>query len=67
MDSRFATLPSHVMWPQATGKVVSVVILMLYPTISHSCLPTSISRAVVRGDASVATLFGLSADIEGFM
>jgi hypothetical protein len=64
MDSRFATLPSHVMWPQATGEVV---MSMLYPTISHSCLPTSISRAVVRGDASVATLFGLSADIEGFM
>lgn len=66
MDSRFATLPSHVMWPQATGKVVSAM-LMLYPTISHSCWPTWISRVVVRGDASVATLFGLSADIEGFM
>lgn len=58
MDSRFATVPPQVIWPQASG-FSGFSVSMLYPNSSHNCWPTRSSTSVVIGLASRATLFGL--------
>lgn len=45
---------THVIWPHP-GKSPKTS----YPSIRQSCIPTSFSKAVVNGLASVATLLGL--------
>ena len=58
MDSRFATDPPQVTWPHPVGTSVRLG-SVLYPNKRQSCSPTSISATVVRGLASMETLFGL--------